>query len=279
MTNKYHPAFLDKYIFEQLQNGKTPDFITEKFVREHAAPYEKYLESRVELAQQTYEQQEINIETLKNIFIQQLQRLGLNLDAQSESSTLREKISELEIAIDYSGSGSNPRDQKITMDCQQLLNKIDLINGHVELFPDLFYACFFHEASHQLDDYLKINNSRDQNQRERFAEGLTRLITTSIERDYENWKKAYESDQQEVKQKIEFAEQITKTIGHNLRDNGIFSKVKNTHPNLRARCNARAMLYEPVSIGFEPYLQPFSEKEIKTCFQNPRLCVRFNHIY
>jgi hypothetical protein len=280
MAAEHTSSFLDDFVFECLQAGKSQGQIVDGFMAGHADAYEAYLESRSGIAAGTFEQKSriLDIGSLKSAYVDALGAFDIDIDKPtSNSKTLRDRIMGTKVNVIFRGSSSDASDSEdlVNIDCVQILNKISLAGGSIQDdFVDFFYALFFHEMSHKLDDYLGLIGYSEQDspderwhnmseKKERFAEGMAKLLMEAFGKKYEGWRMAYEADAGKLKERESYRPQIAETIGHGFRYKGIFKKAEKSHPLVKDRCAVRAMLYEDFGEGIEPYLNPNTETEIK----------------
>ena len=278
MAAEYTPSFLDDFVFASLSAGKSQEQIVDEFMANHADAYEAYLESPSRQAADIFSQKSriLDIETLKSAYADALSAFGVDIDREESGMTLRERVLGTNVSIGFTSSNSTASDSedRISIDCTQILNKIALAGGNPDNdFVDFFYAAFFHEMSHKLDDYLGlISFSQDDpedkrwhmmsERKERFAEGMAKILMETFGKRYEGWRRAYGADAEKLKEMESFKAQIAETIGHGFRYGGIAEKTEKTHPSVRDRCEVRAKLYEDFGEGMEPYLNPATESEI-----------------
>lgn len=275
----FTPSFIDDFVFDCLNAGKKQGEIVDDFMTKHSYPYEDYLKNHSREAVYIFSQKSemLGIQNLKLDYLDALKDLGIDIDKETQGKSLGERIMQTKVSMGFISSNSiaiNSEDA-INLGCGQILNKISLAGGVSENdFVDFFYAAFFHEMSHKLDDYMGLiryseyDSPEDRwhkmtKRKEMFAEGMTKIMMASFGRNYDGWKQAYEADAVKLTQRESFQVQIAKTIGHGFSYGGIFQRVEETHPSVRVRCETRARIYESFGGGFKPYLNPNTKLEIK----------------
>jgi len=264
---RFHPAFLDEFVFERLNAGKSEKEIVDEFMANYAMRYEAYLRLRVQVAEKAGESAlaSVDINQLKTIFLLSIDSLGTKPERKTDNGVpLGERIFATIVDVQSKGTmgmayfGGNI----INIDCLQILNKIDIIGGSAEShFLNFFHAMFFHEMSHKLDHYLRLTSSDFDS--ERFAEGLAKYIMERSRKDYNSWGMSYLMDKNGVdaKKRI-YGRRMAKIIGYGLSGGMIYEAVEHLYPLVKEKCNTRGILYEPGG-GLEAYTSPMTEHEIR----------------
>ena len=75
---RFHPAFLDNFVFERLNAGKGEKEIVDEFMANYAMKYESYLRLRVQVAEKAGKSAfaSLDMNKLKTIFLLSIDSLG-----------------------------------------------------------------------------------------------------------------------------------------------------------------------------------------------------------